>query len=238
MKWYQKGWGIVLLLIIFFPIGIYLMWRYAKWNKLVKGVITGILALMVIASVSTPEQDSSTPDNAIADATAAVQATFTPEPLDTQTPPTEKPPESPSPTPEPTSSPTEKPTPTPTPTETPTPEPMPTDTPTPESTPADTPTPEPAASPTEAPQVNAADTTGNNGNGNSDESGNGSNFNTYDNTEQRNTEDTWVLNTSSKKIHYPSCKSVPKIAPNNYATSSESLDDLKAKGYTTCGNCF
>lgn len=69
-------------------------------------------------------------------------------------------------------------------------------------------------------------------------SGGDSNFNTYNNPEQQNTSMTWVLNTNSKKIHYPSCKSVAKIAPHNYSTSSDSLDTLRAQGYDTCGNCF
>ena len=67
---------------------------------------------------------------------------------------------------------------------------------------------------------------------------NGSNFNTYDNPEQQNTEAVYVLNTSTKKIHYPSCKSVKKIAPQNYSTSNLSVEELKNQGYTTCGNCF
>lgn len=66
----------------------------------------------------------------------------------------------------------------------------------------------------------------------------GSNFNTYNNAEQQNTTAAFVLNTSSMKIHYPSCYSVKKIAPQNYATSSLSLEELKGQGYTTCGNCF
>ena len=68
--------------------------------------------------------------------------------------------------------------------------------------------------------------------------GDGSNFNTYDNASQQQTEATYVLNTSTKKIHYPSCRSVKKIAPQNYSTSNSSIDDLKAQGYSTCGNCF
>lgn len=64
------------------------------------------------------------------------------------------------------------------------------------------------------------------------------NFDTYDNPEQQQTKDDYVLNTSSMKIHYPSCRSVAKIAPKNYATSNESLDSLLAQGYDTCGICF
>lgn len=68
--------------------------------------------------------------------------------------------------------------------------------------------------------------------------GGSNHFNTYDNQDQQNTEDTYVLNTSSKKIHYPGCSSVPKIAPHNYATSSDSLADLEAQGYEKCKRCF
>ena len=72
-------------------------------------------------------------------------------------------------------------------------------------------------------------------NNNSDE---GSNFDKYNTPEQQNTTMSWVLNTNSKKIHYPSCKSVAKIAPHNYSTSNETLDTLRSQGYDTCGNCF
>ena len=126
------------------------------------------------------------------------------------------------PTPEPTLRPTPTPTPAPTPTPTPAPTPTPTPVPTPEPTPV--PTPEPTPQPTQAPVV-------------SNNSGD-SNFNAHDNPDQQNTTATYVLNTSSKKIHYPSCHSVKKIAPHNYSTSDESIETLKSWGYSTCGNCF
>ncbi len=66
----------------------------------------------------------------------------------------------------------------------------------------------------------------------------GYNFDTYNNTEQQQTAASYVLNNSSKKIHYPSCRSVPKIAPQNYATSNQTVNELIAQGYTTCGICF
>ena len=47
-----------------------------------------------------------------------------------------------------------------------------------------------------------------------------------------------VLNNGSMKIHYPSCKDVRKIKPDNYATSNLSLQDLQSQGYSTCGHCF
>lgn len=65
-----------------------------------------------------------------------------------------------------------------------------------------------------------------------------SNFDLYDNADQQDTNDAYVLNTSTLKIHYPDCKYVRKIAPQNYSTSNSTVQELKAMGYTTCGNCF
>lgn len=64
------------------------------------------------------------------------------------------------------------------------------------------------------------------------------NFDTYNNTSQQQTDSTYVLNTNTMKIHHPTCSSVPKIAPHNYATSNATLNELLAQGYTTCGICF
>lgn len=63
-------------------------------------------------------------------------------------------------------------------------------------------------------------------------------FDTYDIAEQQNTTDAYVLNTSTLKIHHPNCDDVRKIKPENYATSSSSIDELRAQGYSTCGHCF
>lgn len=63
-------------------------------------------------------------------------------------------------------------------------------------------------------------------------------FNDYYIPEHHNTTDSYVLNTSTLKIHQPSCRDVEKIAPQNYTTSSLSLTDLYAQGYTTCKHCF
>ncbi len=67
--------------------------------------------------------------------------------------------------------------------------------------------------------------------------GGGNNFNTYDNAEQQQTSDKYVLNTNSKVFHFPSCPTVKKIAPQNYATSNSSPTELKENGYKACGRC-
>lgn len=68
-------------------------------------------------------------------------------------------------------------------------------------------------------------------------SGNGDNFHTYDDPNQQQTTAQWVLNTKSKKIHYPTCRDVPRISPDNYAVSNQSERALLDQGYTTCGHC-
>lgn len=75
------------------------------------------------------------------------------------------------------------------------------------------------------------------GNSNIGVRGNADNFYTYDNADQQNTDDKRVLNTSTKKIHYPSCGEVKKIAPQNYNTSNLSENTLLNQGYTTCKKC-
>ncbi len=55
---------------------------------------------------------------------------------------------------------------------------------------------------------------------------------------QQESNDAYVLNTSSKKIHLPQCKSAELIAPKNYDTSNESIESLYTLGYTCCGNCL
>lgn len=78
---------------------------------------------------------------------------------------------------------------------------------------------------------------GSGGTGGSGTGGVGSNFNTHNNTGQQNTSASYVLNTSTMKFHRPSCRDVPRIASQNYATSSSSRSDLISRGYSACGHC-
>ncbi len=120
--------------------------------------------------------------------------------------------------PGPTASPSPAPTPVPTPTATPAPTPKPT----PEPTAA--PTPEPTPQPTKAPTPQP-------GNGGSN------NFDTYDNPDQQQTSAKYVLNTNTMKFHFPQCKDVKKIAPDNYAPFDGTRDEAAANGYSPCGHC-
>lgn len=47
----------------------------------------------------------------------------------------------------------------------------------------------------------------------------------------------YVLNTNTKKFHYPSCKSVSQMSEKNKGISEESRETLIGSGYSSCGNC-
>ncbi len=47
----------------------------------------------------------------------------------------------------------------------------------------------------------------------------------------------YVLNTSTMKFHYESCRDVDRIKAENYAAFTGSRDDLIAQGYSACGHC-
>ena len=46
----------------------------------------------------------------------------------------------------------------------------------------------------------------------------------------------YILNTSTKKIHYPGCRSAAQIKAENKRATSESRDSMTAQGYTPCAN--
>ncbi len=52
------------------------------------------------------------------------------------------------------------------------------------------------------------------------------------------TEETWVLNINTMKIHYPTCNSVTQMKEKNKRISHLSLEELLANGYSKCKNCF
>jgi len=47
-KWYKTWWGIIFLLMFFFPVGLYQMWKNTNWNKKVKWGITAYFILIII----------------------------------------------------------------------------------------------------------------------------------------------------------------------------------------------
>lgn len=49
--WYKQTWGIILMLCLFFPVGIYLMFKYSKWNKDVKIAVCCIIGAICFVSI-------------------------------------------------------------------------------------------------------------------------------------------------------------------------------------------
>lgn len=47
----------------------------------------------------------------------------------------------------------------------------------------------------------------------------------------------YILNTNTKKFHYPSCSSVDSMKESNKGYYTGSRDDLIAQGYSPCGRC-
>ena len=49
-KWYQKSTAVIILLIFFFPVGLYLMWKNELWTKKTRWIATGVVTVMLIAN--------------------------------------------------------------------------------------------------------------------------------------------------------------------------------------------
>lgn len=82
-KWYQSTAGVIVLLILFFPVGLYLMWKHTNWNKGAKAVVTGVFALMILLGAVTSSTGSQFKTN---DALQQPQVTEKPAATDTPTP--------------------------------------------------------------------------------------------------------------------------------------------------------
>ena len=50
-------------------------------------------------------------------------------------------------------------------------------------------------------------------------------------------ETTYILNTRTKKFHYPSCPSVDDMKEKNKQEFTGTRDNVIAQGYTSCGRC-
>lgn len=55
--------------------------------------------------------------------------------------------------------------------------------------------------------------------------------------QSENSDYSYVLNTSSKKIHTPDCSAVPSISQKNIEYSDKSLQQLESEGYEPCRLC-
>lgn len=188
-------------------------------SKKVRGAAKGgILAILFLISCAIAPTDRVDDHSAADEPSLSIHAVDTPSPVVRSTP-------SPSETTEASSPPSQTPAleMSESPSQTPAPE-VP-------ASPSQTPAPEVPASPSQTPAESGSVKGSGGGNGDAD------NFDTWNNPEQQQTTAKWVLNTSTMKIHYPSCSSVQKIAPQNYSTSNLSESELISQGYTVCKRC-
>ena len=59
LKWYQKKGGIIVLLIFFFPVGLYLMWKHSSyWPKRTKILITVAVLVFAGIGINNPSESS------------------------------------------------------------------------------------------------------------------------------------------------------------------------------------
>ncbi len=78
-KWYENTWLTFFFLWLFFPIGLFLMWRYSAWSSVVKWSVTGVIAalfvLLVVASAFTSDDDKDPKTSVSASTATSVRAT-------------------------------------------------------------------------------------------------------------------------------------------------------------------
>ena len=62
--WYCKGWVAIIFLIFFAPIGIFLMWKYQRWNVIVKVILTIWFASIFLSALSSSGKTNNIPTQA------------------------------------------------------------------------------------------------------------------------------------------------------------------------------
>lgn len=75
-KWHQKPLGIIVLLILFFPAGLFLMWKYANWSSKTKWIISGIFIFIILTNLLAGENKQN-PSNAASKPTVQAQTQST-----------------------------------------------------------------------------------------------------------------------------------------------------------------
>ena len=58
-KWYQKPVTVVLFLILFFPAGLYLMWKNELWSKTSRIVVSVFFGLLVLGNINKANETNS-----------------------------------------------------------------------------------------------------------------------------------------------------------------------------------
>lgn len=61
IPFYCQSWFIIMMLFIFFPVGLFLMWRYSSWNSKAKFIVSFIFLAAVIANIASPSKTTPPP---------------------------------------------------------------------------------------------------------------------------------------------------------------------------------
>lgn len=72
--WYKRSWGIIIMLIVFFPVGLYLMWKHSSWNKYIKigvSIIIGIISIAAILGLG--DDNNSQNESSVLDSSAIMK---------------------------------------------------------------------------------------------------------------------------------------------------------------------
>jgi hypothetical protein len=72
VPFYQSGWFTILFLIFFFPVGLYLMWRYKKFHMVARVIVSTFYAFVMFSTIWGGSKDS---DVAANSAKATIEAT-------------------------------------------------------------------------------------------------------------------------------------------------------------------
>lgn len=74
-KFYQRTWFTVLFLILFFPVGLFTMWKYKKFNKIARIVITVLLVFFCFVSYLGDDSDNTDSSSTEATTESTTKAT-------------------------------------------------------------------------------------------------------------------------------------------------------------------
>lgn len=65
MKFYEKTWFTVIMLLLFFPVGLFLMWKYQKFNKIARIIISVFFGFLIIGNLFGESESNQTGTTAI-----------------------------------------------------------------------------------------------------------------------------------------------------------------------------
>lgn len=62
-RWYDNTWLVILLLIVFFPVGLFALWKNTKAHIVIKVIVTVFFGIVIIAAISDDKKKSITDSN-------------------------------------------------------------------------------------------------------------------------------------------------------------------------------